>query len=168
MSTGVVTSRPCCSDLVGFSTASSESVYPKLMEQLEKFGIKTRVTGFVLPLGYSFNLDGSMMYTTFLALFIAPVILLVPAAATAPALIVVGFLMMEAVLKIDMGDLTEGIPAFVTIIMMPLTYSIAEGIIFGVICYVLVKALSGKNKDIQMATWLIAAIFFAKFVWLSH
>lgn len=57
--------------LVGFSTASSESVYPKLMEQLEKFGIKSRVTGFVLPLGYSFNLDGSMMYTTFLALFIA-------------------------------------------------------------------------------------------------
>ncbi|HYD95869.1 MAG TPA: dicarboxylate/amino acid:cation symporter [Noviherbaspirillum sp.] len=57
--------------LVGFSTASSESVYPKLMEQLEKFGIKNRVTGFVLPLGYSFNLDGSMMYTTFLALFIA-------------------------------------------------------------------------------------------------
>ena len=83
-------------------------------------------------------------------------------------MIVVGFLMMEAVLKIDMGDLTEGIPAFVTIIMMPLTYSIAEGIIFGVICYVLVKALSGKNKDIQMATWLIAAIFLAKFIWLSH
>lgn len=57
--------------LVGFSTASSESVYPKLMEQLEKFGIKDRVTGFVLPLGYSFNLDGSMMYTAFAALFIS-------------------------------------------------------------------------------------------------
>jgi Na+/H+-dicarboxylate symporter len=57
--------------LVGFSTASSESVYPKLMEQLEKFGIKTRIIGFVLPMGYSFNLDGSMMYTTFLALFVA-------------------------------------------------------------------------------------------------
>ena len=57
--------------LVGFSTASSEAVYPKLMEQLEKFGIQNRVTGFVLPLGYSFNLDGSMMYTTFAALFIA-------------------------------------------------------------------------------------------------
>ena len=57
--------------LVGFSTASSEAVYPKLMEQLEKFGIKPRVTGFVLPLGYSFNLDGSMMYTTFAALFIS-------------------------------------------------------------------------------------------------
>ena len=54
-----------------FSTASSEAVYPKLMEQLEKFGIKPRVTGFVLPLGYSFNLDGSMMYTTFAALFIS-------------------------------------------------------------------------------------------------
>ncbi|ENO90391.1 dicarboxylate/amino acid:cation symporter [Thauera linaloolentis] len=57
--------------LLGFSTASSESAYPKLMEQLEKFGIKNRVTGFVLPLGYSFNLDGSMIYTSFAALFIA-------------------------------------------------------------------------------------------------
>jgi Na+/H+-dicarboxylate symporter len=57
--------------LIGFSTASSESAYPKLMEQLEKFGIRNQVTGFVLPLGYSFNLDGSMMYTTFVALFIA-------------------------------------------------------------------------------------------------
>lgn len=57
--------------LIGFSTASSESVYPKLMEQLEKFGIKDKVTGFVLPLGYSFNLDGSMMYTAFAALFIS-------------------------------------------------------------------------------------------------
>ena len=57
--------------MLGFSTASSESAYPKLMEQLEKFGINNRVTGFVLPLGYSFNLDGSMMYTTFAALFIA-------------------------------------------------------------------------------------------------
>jgi Na+/H+-dicarboxylate symporter len=57
--------------LVGFSTASSESVYPKLMEQLNKFGIRPRVSSFVLPLGYSFNLDGSMMYTTFAALFVA-------------------------------------------------------------------------------------------------
>jgi Na+/H+-dicarboxylate symporter len=57
--------------LIGFSTATSESAYPKLMEQLEKFGIKDRVTGFVLPLGYSFNLDGSMMYTAFAALFIS-------------------------------------------------------------------------------------------------
>ncbi|MBL8483633.1 MAG: dicarboxylate/amino acid:cation symporter, partial [Rhodocyclaceae bacterium] len=57
--------------LLGFSTASSESAYPKLMEQLEKFGIKDRVTGFVLPLGYSFNLDGSMIYTAFAALFVA-------------------------------------------------------------------------------------------------
>lgn len=57
--------------LLGFSTASSESAYPKLMEQLEKFGIRERITGFVLPLGYSFNLDGSMIYTTFAALFVA-------------------------------------------------------------------------------------------------
>jgi Na+/H+-dicarboxylate symporter len=57
--------------LIGFSTATSESAYPKLMEQLEKFGVSPRITGFVLPLGYSFNLDGSMMYTAFAALFIA-------------------------------------------------------------------------------------------------
>jgi Na+/H+-dicarboxylate symporter len=57
--------------LLGFSTASSESAYPKLMEQLEKFGVQNRVTGFVLPLGYSFNLDGSMVYAAFAALFIA-------------------------------------------------------------------------------------------------
>ena len=57
--------------LLGFSTASSESAYPKLMEQLEKFGVKNRITGFVLPLGYSFNLDGSMLYTGFAALFVA-------------------------------------------------------------------------------------------------
>ncbi len=57
--------------IVGFSTASSEAAYPKLMEQLEEFGIENRVTGFVLPLGYSFNLDGSMMYTGFVALFIS-------------------------------------------------------------------------------------------------
>lgn len=57
--------------LLGFSTASSESAYPKLMEQLDKFGIRERITGFVLPLGYSFNLDGSMVYCTFAALFIA-------------------------------------------------------------------------------------------------
>ena len=57
--------------LLGFSTASSESAYPKLMEQLEKFGVKNRITGFVLPLGYTFNLDGSMLYTGFAALFVA-------------------------------------------------------------------------------------------------
>ena len=57
--------------LLAFSTASSELAYPKTMEQLEKFGVKDRVTGFVLPLGYSFNLDGSMMYQAFAALFIA-------------------------------------------------------------------------------------------------
>ncbi|HEX8883289.1 MAG TPA: dicarboxylate/amino acid:cation symporter, partial [Noviherbaspirillum sp.] len=57
--------------LIGFSTASSESAYPKLMEQLDKFGVQKKVTSFVLPLGYSFNLDGSMMYTAFAALFIS-------------------------------------------------------------------------------------------------
>lgn len=59
--------------LLGFATASSEAAYPKVLEQLEKFGVKDKVSGFVLPLGYSFNLDGSMIYTSFVALFIAQV-----------------------------------------------------------------------------------------------
>ena len=57
--------------MLAFSTASSEAAYPKTMEQLEKFGVKDKIIGFVMPLGYSFNLDGSMMYMTFTALFIA-------------------------------------------------------------------------------------------------
>jgi Na+/H+-dicarboxylate symporter len=57
--------------MLAFATASSEAAYPKTMEQLEKFGVKDKITGFVLPLGYSFNLDGSMMYQAFAALFIA-------------------------------------------------------------------------------------------------
>ncbi len=102
----------------------------------------------------------------FVSLFLAPIILLVPGAATAPALIIVGFLMLEPIHKINMDDLTEGIPAFVTIIMMPLTYSIAEGIIFGVLSYVAIKAISGKFKDIPVATWIIGLMFLAKFIWL--
>ncbi|AMO98574.1 sodium:dicarboxylate symporter family protein [Collimonas arenae] len=57
--------------MLAFSTASSEAAYPKTMEQLEKFGVNNKITGFVLPLGYSFNLDGSMMYQAFAALFVA-------------------------------------------------------------------------------------------------
>ena len=99
-----------------------------------------------------------------LALFLAPLFLMVPAAATAPALILVGSFMMSPVQKIDFADYTESIPAFLTIVMMPLTYSIAEGIAFGMISYVVLKVLSGRYKEISWMMYILAALFVIKFI----
>jgi AGZA family xanthine/uracil permease-like MFS transporter len=98
-----------------------------------------------------------------LALFLSPLFLLIPGAATAPALIIVGFLMMQAVAGIDFSDPTEGIPAFLTIIMMPFAYSIAEGIVYGILSYVILKLVSGKLKEISVVTWVLFAIFGLRF-----
>ena len=93
------------------------------------------------------------------ALFLSPLFALIPAAATAPALIFVGFLMMRAVMGIDFKDISEGIPAFITIIAMPFSYSISKGITFGIISYVLCKVVSKKAKDIPCVTWILAIVF---------
>ena len=98
-----------------------------------------------------------------IALFFAPAFTMVPGAATAPALILVGFFMMSPILKIDFENYTESIPAFITIIVMPLTYSIAEGIVFGMLSYVLLKVLTGKFKDISVVMIVLAALFILKF-----
>jgi len=98
-----------------------------------------------------------------IALFFAPVFTMVPAAATAPALVFVGVFMMTPILKINFEDFTESLPAFVTIIMMPLTYSIAEGIVFGMISYVLLKLLTGKTKDVSVVMVVLAVLFILKF-----
>lgn len=98
------------------------------------------------------------------ALFISPLFNLVPAAATAPALIFVGFLMMRSVMGIDFSDLSEGIPAFITIIVMPFSYSISTGISFGIISYVLCKVVSKKTKEIPLITWILAAVFLFNIV----
>jgi AGZA family xanthine/uracil permease-like MFS transporter len=97
-----------------------------------------------------------------LALFLSPLFLLIPAAATAPALVMVGFLMMRPVTTIDFTDPTEGIPAFLAIVMMPFAYSIAEGIVYGVISFVILKAASGKFKEITVVTWILFAIFILR------
>jgi AGZA family xanthine/uracil permease-like MFS transporter len=102
----------------------------------------------------------------FLALFLAPVFLVVPSAATAPALIIVGLFMMSPIKKIDFDDYTESLPAFLTMIMMPLSYSIADGIIFGVVSYVLIKVFAGKSKDVPILAYILAALFVAKFILL--
>ena len=97
------------------------------------------------------------------ALFLSPLFLLIPGAATAPALILVGLFMMTPILEIDFDDVTESIPAFLTMIMMPLTYSISEGIVFGVISFVVLKALTGRVKEVHPVTYAIAAIFVLQF-----
>ncbi len=93
------------------------------------------------------------------ALFLSPLFALIPSAATAPALIFVGFLMMRSVMGIDFTDISEGIPAFITIMVMPFSYSISKGIIFGIISYVLCKVVARKFKEIPLITWILAAIF---------
>jgi AGZA family xanthine/uracil permease-like MFS transporter len=98
-----------------------------------------------------------------LALFFAPVFTMVPAAATAPALILVGFFMMSPILNIDFDNYTESIPAFITIIVMPLTYSIAEGIVFGMLSFVFLKVLTGKYKDVSIVMVVLSALFILKF-----
>lgn len=94
-----------------------------------------------------------------LALFFAPVFAMIPQAATAPALIIVGMLMMGAVTKIDFNDVTEAIPAFLAIVMMPYSYSIAEGIVFGMLSYVLLKLLTGQHKVISPVMYVLAILF---------
>lgn len=99
-----------------------------------------------------------------LALFFAPVFMIIPAAATAPALIIVGLFMISPILKINFDDYTESIPAFFTIIMMPLTFSIAEGIVFGMLSFVFLKLLSGRYKEIKPIMYVIALLFIIKFL----
>ena len=97
-----------------------------------------------------------------LALFFAPIFAIIPGAATAPALILVGLFMMSPIKEIDLDDFTEAIPAFLTIIMMPFAYSIAEGIVFGMVSYVVLKVATGKSKDVSIVMYILAVLFIVK------
>ena len=99
-----------------------------------------------------------------LSLFLAPLFLMVPAAATSPALIIVGLFMITSVVNIDFNDMSESLPAFLTMTMMPFTFSIANGIVFGMLSYVILKALSGKFKHISTTMWIIFALLLLKLV----
>ncbi len=103
-----------------------------------------------------------------LALLIAPIAHMIPDAATAPALIIVGVLMASSILGIDFSDFTEGFPAFITFILMPFTYSIATGIAGGIIFYVLLKVGTGKSKQVHWMMYLLFAIVVARFIFLNE
>lgn len=101
-----------------------------------------------------------------LALFFSPLFLAIPSAATAPALIIVGVMMMPAVARIHWDNFCKAIPAFLTIVTIPLAYSISDGILIGVISYVLCHAVAGKFNDISITMWILAILFICKYIFL--
>lgn len=104
----------------------------------------------------------AIMFT--FALFFAPIFGIITPAVTASALVLVGLFMLEPIKEIDLTDWTEALPAFLTIIMMPLSYSISDGIVFGVISYILLKLFTGKRKDISITTVIVGLVFILKFI----
>ena len=99
-----------------------------------------------------------------IAMFFSPLFLSIPSAATAPALIIVGLLMVEQIVNIDFNDFSESIPAFVCMLTMPLTYSISNGILIGMITYVLMNMICGKFKKLSPAMYILAALFILKYI----
>lgn len=102
-----------------------------------------------------------------IALFFAPVFLAIPAAATTPVLVIVGLFMLTPLKDIDLDDYAESIPAFITIVMMPLTYSISDGILCGVITYVIINALCQHWKKLNPTLCILAALFLLKYVFIK-
>ncbi|WP_421077206.1 NCS2 family permease [Methanothermococcus sp. Ax23] len=102
-----------------------------------------------------------------LAIFFHPIVSAIPVYATAPALVIVGTLMMSHVKNINWDDVSDAIPAFITLITIPLTYSIATGLALGFISYPILKIASGKAKEVHWIVYILAAVFALRFVYLS-
>ena len=117
-------------------------------------GGRTGLTAFVIAIGF------------IVALFFSPLFLAIPTAATGAVLVIVGVMMMEPVAHIDWDNFPEAIPAFITMVMMPMTYSISHGIMLGMISYVVLNALTGKFKKISWMMWILAVAFVCSYVFL--
>lgn len=101
-----------------------------------------------------------------IALFFAPVFLSIPSAATSPVLVIVGLFMLSPIKDIDLDDYAESIPAFITIVMMPLTYSISDGILCGVIAYVAINIICGNFKKLNLTLYILAFLFVMKYIFI--
>ncbi len=99
-------------------------------------------------------------------LFLSPLFLSIPAAATAPVLVLVGLLMLEPIKNIELDNYTESIPAFICIIMMPLSYSISNGILLGMICYTLINLICGKKNKITVTMYILTILFILKYIFI--
>ena len=117
-------------------------------------GGRSGLTAFVIACGF------------IISLLFAPVFLAIPSSATAPALIIVGLFMMSPIKEIDLDDYSDSIPAYITLIMMPLTYSISDGIMLGMISYVILNAVSGKFNKISLTSWILAILFVLRYIFL--
>ena len=101
------------------------------------------------------------------AAFFSPVAVAIPTFATAPALILVGALMTQSVARVDWSEFTESFPAFLTMVAMPLTFSIANGLSLGVISYSIVKVAAGKYREVSPVMWVLTALFVLRYVYLA-
>lgn len=148
--------RAFLADAVGttFGAVMGSSTVTTFMESATGVneGGRSGLTAFVTAIGF------------LLALFFSPFFLAVPAAATAPVLILVGLMMMSTVQTIDFTNYAEAIPAFICLIMIPLAYSISEGIAMGTICYVLINLLSGKTKKLTFSMIILTLFFLLKYL----
>jgi len=118
-------------------------------------GGRTGLTAFVIALGFA------------IALFFSPIFLAIPSAATGAVLVIVGVMMMSPIMEIDWFDYSEAIPAFITAVMMPLSYSIAHGILLGMIAYVVINACAGKFKKISVTMWVLAVLFILRYIFMN-
>ena len=115
-------------------------------------GGKTGLTALVVACGF------------FVAMFLSPIVALIPSAATASALVWVGVLMMTSVVKINWADPVDAVVSFLTLIIMTLGYTISGGIGMGIVAYCVIKLVTGKVKEVNLSTWIIGAFFLAYFV----
>ena len=108
----------------------------------------------------------STAFMFFLSLFLSPIFGVITSAVTASVLVIVGLFMIENIKELNLKDYTEAIPAFLTIIMMPFAYSISDGIVFGVVSYILLKLFTGRWKEISWTTVVVGIVFVLKFVFI--
>ena len=137
-----------CSSILG---TSSSCTYVESSTGVSQGG-RSGLTAFTIAVGFA------------IAMFFSPAFLAIPEAATAAPLIVLGTMMFSDVRKLNMEDMSEAIPAFITIITMPLAYSIADGILLGTISYVIINLLSGKYKKLSVGMYILAAVFSLKYL----
>ena len=100
------------------------------------------------------------------SLFFAPLFTAIPTQATAPVLIIVGVMMASSLNEIDFSDFTNAIPAFLTFVMMPFAYSIADGIIFGIVSFTVLKLVTNKKSEINLSLILLSILFVIKFIFV--
>lgn len=139
---------PVLGALVGTSTVTSYIESAAGIEEGGRTGLTAVTTGILF----------------LIAIFATPLVGFIPSVAIAPALIIVGIMMMESVVKIDFSDYSEAVPAFITIASMPFTYSISNGISLGFLSYVLIKILSGKAKEVSVIMYILAVFFLLFFI----